>query len=175
MEKIERDAALEKAQNAAEAPKVDVDRIKQGFAKAVSGLSEQIETQKPQYSVESVTFQKMKMPTEYPFSSGVIMSIASKKTGEKQNVYWEGRGNLKGEWKFAQLEKPTAAIAAADPFAGKEKQPATKEDPPNTGKQVAKNDKPTPEKPVTKNEPTRPKRPTRIDPNTHIIDWGKLK
>jgi len=136
---------------------IDVEKIKMGFAKAVSGLGEQIEKKHPDSSVESVTFQKMKLPTDYPFSSGVMTTLVSKTTGKKRTLYWEAQGNTQGVWRFANKDKPANTVAQATPPASN----------------------PTPTPAATPKTPTaqpvaRPRRPISRDGNAHIIDWGKL-
>ena len=132
------------------APDVDQEQIKLGFAKAVSNLSAQIEQKNPDYQVESVTFQKMKMPSDYPFSSGVSTLLVSKSTGTRQTLYWQAQGNSKGEWRFA-----------------------------NKGKNNPESDTATAQNPDTTTEATpkpqpkpRPKPTVPADPNSHVIDWG---
>jgi len=139
---------------------IDVDKIKLGFAKAVSDLGEQIEEKHPDYTVESVTFQKMKLPTDYPFSSGVMTTIVSKSSGQKQILYWEGQGNTQGVWRFANKKKPATAAPPSQNVAGNK--PATSA-------------QPVPARPVPAN-PTRATRtPARADGSSHIIDWGNLR
>ena len=144
---------------------IDVEKIKLGFAKAVSDLGAKIELKHPDYTVESVTFQKMKLPTDYPFSSGVMTTLISKSSGKKQILYWEAQGNTQGVWRFANREKPRNSVAADTPAT-----------PQST---VIGNNPVTPQRPATPAQPTRPAKPTRIptrtDGNTHIIDWGNLK
>ncbi|MBT8044425.1 MAG: hypothetical protein KJO79_05685 [Verrucomicrobiae bacterium] len=142
--------------------KIDAEKIKLGFAKAVSGLGEQIEKKHPEYTVESVTFQKMKMPTDYPFSSGVVTTLISKNSGKKQNLYWEAQGNTQGVWRFAQRKKPTTSVAQNTP----------------TNNTANNNTAATPPKqPSRPAQPVAqpPRRPVAVDGNTHIIDWGRLK
>lgn len=141
---------------------IDAEKIKLGFAKAVAGLGTQIEEKHPDYTVESVTFQKMTMPTDYPFSSGVVTTLVSKKTGEKQNLYWEAQGNTQGVWRFANREKPADTVAQATPPSNT---------PDNTPTAT-----PT-QPPAAPPKPARPpqRRPVAADGNSHIIDWGKLK
>lgn len=153
----ERDAMQAKISEASGT--IDQDKIKAGFAKAVSDLGQQIEKKHSDYSVDSVTFQKMKMPTDYPFSSGVMTTLVSKTSGEKRTLYWEAQGNTKGEWRFAQKSKPTPTVAKTTP-------PATPTSPGNPA---------TPTTPGTTTPVAKPPKPVKSDGKSHIIDWGKLR
>jgi len=130
---------------------IDQEKIKLGFAKAVSNLSAQIEQKNPDYQVESVTFKKMKLPSDYPFSSGVSTLLVSKSTGTRQTLHWEAQGNTKGEWRFANKgsENP---------------EPQT---------DIAQNPTPTPTTQPTPQPKPKPRPVTPADPNSHVIDWGK--
>lgn len=153
----ERDAMQAKISEASGT--IDQEKIRTGFAEAVANLGQQIEQKHSDYSVDSVTFQKMKMPTDYPFSSGVMTTLVSKSSGEKRTLYWEAQGNTKGEWRFAQKSKPTTTVAQNPP-------PAT----------PTSSDKPaTPATPATTPATPKPPKPARPDGKSHIIDWGKLR
>jgi len=146
---------------------IDVDKIKLGFAKAVSDLGAQIEEKHPDYTVESVTFQKMKLPTDYPFSSGVMTTLVSKSSGQKQILYWEGQGNTQGVWRFANKKKP-ATVATATAATT----PSAAANPPAPARPVPA----TPISPQSNRAIRIPSRtPARADGNTHIIDWGPLR
>ena len=156
---------LSKSQLKKDSGKIDKDKIKLGFAKAVSELGAQIEQKHPDFTVESVTFQKMQLPTDYPFSSGVMTTLVSKKTGKQQILYWEAQGDTQGVWHFANKEKPVNSNSST---------PST---PPSTAAQSPAPEKPTrpaPEKPTRPIQPTA-RRPIAADGNTHIIDWGRLR
>jgi len=145
--------------------KIDVEKIKLGFAKAVSELQAQIEQKHPEYTVESVTFQKMKLPGDYPFTSGVITTLRSRKTGAKQLLYWEAQGNIEGKWRFANKKKPATSVA------DNSSTPST----PNT-QTPQKPDKPIAQAPPRPQQPRPPvRRPPVSNGNTHVIDWGRLK
>jgi hypothetical protein len=148
---------LSKSQLKKDSGKIDKDKIKLGFAKAVSELGAQIEEKHPDFTVESVTFQKMQLPTDYPFSSGVMTTLVSKKTGKQQILYWEAQGDTQGVWHFANKEKPVNSNSST---------PST---PPSTAAQT-----PAPQKPTKPIQPTA-RRPIAADGNTHIIDWGNLQ
>ena len=164
----ERDAIKAKASQAS--GKIDPEKIKVGFAKAVSELGQQIEQKHPDYSVASVTFQKMKMPTDYPFSSGVMTTIISKSSGEKRTLYWEAQGNTKGEWRFAQRSAPKKpTVADANPPS----QPSGNPNDTSTASNPPSGQPSKPKQPAQPQSPSRPKPAT--NGKTHVIDWGKLR
>lgn len=166
----ERDAA--KTQAAQNTGKIDPDKIKRGFADRMAELEKDIESNFPHLSVKSWTVQKMDLQTDYPFTTGLMMTLVNKSTGQTQDKYWEARGNTQGEWKFAQRSAPKTT-AAANP-----RQPTTAPSS-NPGSPTAAN--PPAGRPATNPAPqTRPQpTPTRPKPasngKTHVIDWGSLR
>ncbi len=166
IQQVEAQLDAAKGQASRDSGKIDPEKIKLGFAKAVSDLGQQIEKSFPDLTVKSVTFQKMKMPTDYPFTSGVMTTLVSKKTGETKVRYWEAQGNTQGEWRFAQKEAPKPTVASNNPTTPPKNPTTTAANPPST----------TPTQPT---QPTRPVQPTRPKPvsngKTHVIDWGNLR
>ena len=81
-------------------PKFDKETIQLGFMRGVDELKTKIEKENTQHTVESVTFEKMNIPTDKPFSSGVTIQLKSKKTNQYTSFRWQGHGSLKGEWDF---------------------------------------------------------------------------
>ncbi|MBT8044426.1 MAG: hypothetical protein KJO79_05690 [Verrucomicrobiae bacterium] len=206
-------------------PKFDKEKIQLGFMRGIDALKARIEREQTQHTVESVTFEKMDIPTDKPFSSGVTIKLKSKQTGKLTQFRWQGHGSLKGEWDFEPLGEVatnSADVAAnnsqkkvADNAENKASEDSGKrssngsgvrviregtnergeqvnrivwpeDNPRNTGQPTPPQPNPqaqptTPERPKAQppKQPVQPKKPTRprqpADPNTHKIDWGKLK
>ena len=156
----ERDAIKEKASQST--GKIDPEKIKLGFAKAMADLEKNIEKNFPHLSVKSWTVQKMNVQTDYPFTSGVMTTLANKTSGTTEDKYWEAKGNIKGEWLFSQTAapKPVARRNTLTPHN------TTASNPPSG-------------QPAQPNQPARPTQPRRPKPatngKTHVIDWGTLR
>lgn len=198
---------------------VDIEKIKLGFMHGVEKLKAGVEKQNTQHSVESVTFEKINMPTERPFSSGVVLTLKSKQDGQFTKLRWLGHGSPEGDWIFEQSavvhdntankqttndgnnqqvakedknkpdsnnNKKNTPIQRIDKNGNRIIEIRFPEDGNNGGTPPTEQPKQGARTPPGKASPTHPKQgtpPTKrpqppkqpTDPNTHKIDWDKLK
>jgi len=139
-----------------EAPKVNIDNIKLGFMRDVEKLKTSVESTKTQHSVESVTFEKMTIPRERPFSSGVVMTLKSRQDGRLTKLRWLGHGSPEGNWIF----EPSALVDNKAPNTPN----ALTTDDNKDDQQVVQSDK---NKPIVDNR--KNKRPKKIG-TTQTVD-----
>ena len=151
--------------------------VRLGFMTGVEKLKSDLETQHPDYEINSVTLEKLQLPSSKPFSSGVSMKVVSKSTGQTIPFRWNGNGAPDGTWTFQQINTTVADNQGSTPQVAPPQQtpPSTS----NNGIQVTRetgtgnNGTPsTGQTPAT--TPAPPKRPVRVDGNTHQVDWNNL-
>ncbi|MFK7909507.1 MAG: hypothetical protein AB8F34_02785 [Akkermansiaceae bacterium] len=103
-----------KIETAHKAQKFDREKIQLGFMKHVEVLKAKVEAENQGFLVESVTLERMVLPSERPFSSGVVMRVKSAKSGQVKSFRWQGFGDPKGEWEFEQDSSFNSGTGLAD-------------------------------------------------------------
>jgi len=174
-------------------PTYNLQAVKLGFMTGVEKLKENLETQNPDYRIDSVTLEKLQLPSSKPFASGVSMKVVSKSTGQTIPFRWNGIGSIDGTWTF---QKASNQVVTNTPTNTPGANPPRQAPPINTGgikvtrisgngnnghRTVTPTAQPQPRQPSGQPAPRQPqptpappRRPVRTDGNTHAVDWDNL-
>ena len=111
------------------------------------------------------SIKRKELDPEFPFTALISIMVQNSKTNARENLYWKGKGNIKGVWHFANVARPSAPTATPDSgLAGNPSQPVQPVSPAQPGR-VKPNPRPNPPK------PPRIRRPQ----GDHVIDWGSAR